>query len=182
MPIEGNRQHANQAAGLRKQACVAELQSAYSNAPKVSVYGAVKMVVTPWSDMDQVITTAAWGWVDPMDGPEVDRILAFRREHIDRAPEDAFSSRVTWVFNCSKNLRDEQVSSMPPRICSSGIARGCAPVLDCRRPRTLDKQCCGRSRTSTRSLLSRDTAAPGQLRYPGLDFGCGTPRHRQQLV
>ena len=74
---------------LCQQACVAQLQRAYSSAPKSQRYGVVKMVVTPWSDVDQVITMAAWGWVDPMDAPDVDRILAFYREHVDRGPEDA---------------------------------------------------------------------------------------------
>ena len=48
-----------------------------------------KMSVTPWSDMDQAITCAAWGWSDGMDQPDSQRILASYCEHVDRGPEDA---------------------------------------------------------------------------------------------
>jgi hypothetical protein len=74
---------------LCDQACVGHLQQAYSQAPKSQRYGVVKMAVAPWSDMDQAVMAAAWGWIDGMDGPDVARITAFYREHVDRGPEDA---------------------------------------------------------------------------------------------
>ena len=74
---------------LCDQACVGQLQLAYSSAPKSQRYGVVKMTLAPWLDMDQAVTAAAWGWIDGMDQPDVQRILAFYREHVDRGPEDA---------------------------------------------------------------------------------------------
>lgn len=74
---------------LCDQACVAQLQHAYSSAPKSREWGTVKMVVTPWQDMDHAITAAAWGWVDDMDQPDPARIVAFYQAHVDHGPEDA---------------------------------------------------------------------------------------------
>jgi hypothetical protein len=74
---------------LCDQGCLSQLQQTYNTAPKSQRYGVVKMTVAPWSDMDPAITAAAWGWVDGMDQPDVQRILAFYREHVDRGPEDA---------------------------------------------------------------------------------------------
>jgi hypothetical protein len=74
---------------LCDQTCIGQLQQAYSSAPKSQRYGVVKMVIAPWPDMDQSVTATAWGWVDGMDQPDIQRILAFYREHVDRGPEDA---------------------------------------------------------------------------------------------
>jgi len=71
------------------QTCVAQLQQAYTGAPKSREWGTVKMVVAPWQDMDHAVTAAAWGWVDEMDQPDPQRILAFYQAHVDRGPEDA---------------------------------------------------------------------------------------------
>ena len=71
------------------QACVSVLQQAYASAPRSQRYGVVKMSVAPWQDMDHAVTAAAWGWVDEMDQPDAQRIVAFYREHVDRGPEDA---------------------------------------------------------------------------------------------
>src|SRR5437762_12000270 len=49
------------------QTCMAQLQQAYTGAPKSREWGAVKMVVAPWRDMDHAVTAAAWGWADEMD-------------------------------------------------------------------------------------------------------------------
>jgi hypothetical protein len=82
VPVEGNRNHVDQGADmayrnrpdLRDQACLGQLQQAYATAPKSQRYGVVKIAVAPWSDMDQ---------------PDLPRILAFYRAHVDRGPEDA---------------------------------------------------------------------------------------------
>ena len=74
---------------LCDQACVAQLQQAYSSAPRSREWGTVKMVVSPWQDMDHAVTAAAWGWVDEMDQPDQARIVAFYQAHVDRGPEDA---------------------------------------------------------------------------------------------
>jgi hypothetical protein len=47
------------------------------------------MVVTPYTEMDHAVATVAWGWLDEMDQPDKDRILAFYRAHVDRGPEQA---------------------------------------------------------------------------------------------
>jgi len=47
------------------------------------------MVVAPWRDMEHAITAAAWGWVDEMDQPDQQRIVAFYQAHFDHGPEDA---------------------------------------------------------------------------------------------
>lgn len=45
---------------------------------------------TTAADRDHAVTAAAWGWVDEMDQPDPQRIVAFYyREHVDRGPEDA---------------------------------------------------------------------------------------------
>lgn len=74
---------------LCDQSCVSQLQQAHDGAPKSREWGVVKMVVTPWHDMDHLVTAAAWGWVDDMDQPDPQRILAFYQAHVDRGPEDA---------------------------------------------------------------------------------------------
>ncbi len=74
---------------LCDQSCVAELRSVYNAAPKSGRYGAVKMAVIPYRDMDHKIAAVAWTWVDEVDAVDRDRILAFYREHLDRGPEDA---------------------------------------------------------------------------------------------
>lgn len=74
---------------LCDQACIGQLQQVYNSAPRSQRYGVVKMAIAPWSDMDQAVTVAAWGWIDGMDQPDVQRIVAFYRDHVDRGPEDA---------------------------------------------------------------------------------------------
>jgi hypothetical protein len=74
---------------LCDQSCVAQLQHAFNAAPKSRQWGTVKMVVTPWQDMDHAVTAAAWGWVDEMDEADPARIDAFYQAHVDRGPEDA---------------------------------------------------------------------------------------------
>jgi hypothetical protein len=66
--------------------CVSQLRDIYNNAPR-SRFGNVKMVVTPYEDMDHTIATVAWGWVDEMASVDRERIFAFYREHVDKGPE-----------------------------------------------------------------------------------------------
>jgi hypothetical protein len=66
--------------------CVAQLREVYNNAPR-SRFNNVKMIVTPYQDMDHAIAVVAWGWVDEMDAVDRDRIYAFYREHVDKGPE-----------------------------------------------------------------------------------------------
>ncbi len=74
---------------LCDQGCVGELQDVYNRAPRSSRFGNVKLVVTPYRDMDRAVAIVAWNWVDEMDGVDRDRLLAFYREHVDRGPEAA---------------------------------------------------------------------------------------------
>jgi hypothetical protein len=74
---------------LCDQACLTQLQQAYSSAPKSREWGTVKMVVTAWQDMDHAVTAGAWGWVDELDQADPARIVAFYQAHVDRGPEDA---------------------------------------------------------------------------------------------
>lgn len=70
--------------------CQTVLQSAYNDAPSSQMFpGQRKMAVIPYSDMDHQIATVAWGWIDEMDSPDKDRVLAFYRAHVDRGPEQA---------------------------------------------------------------------------------------------
>jgi hypothetical protein len=80
---------------LCDQSCMGLLQQAYNSAPRSQRYGVVKMVVAPWLDMDQAVTAAAWGWIDGMDQPDVQRTVAFYRDHVDRGPEDALQIMMT---------------------------------------------------------------------------------------
>jgi uncharacterized protein DUF3105 len=71
-------------------ACQAVLRDTYNSAPTSQLFpGYRKMVVTPYTDMDHAVATVAWGWLDEMDAPDKDRILAFYRAHVDRGPEQA---------------------------------------------------------------------------------------------
>lgn len=73
---------------LCDSACVAVLQDTYSSAPSSQYFpGVHKMIVQPYEDMDHAISVVAWGWLDEMDAPDKDRILAFYRAHVDRGPE-----------------------------------------------------------------------------------------------
>lgn len=74
---------------LCDRACVGQLEQAYNSAPNNREFRVVKMVVTPWGDMDHAITAAAWGWLEEMDAPDSQRILAFYQAYLDRGPEDA---------------------------------------------------------------------------------------------
>jgi hypothetical protein len=75
---------------LCDSACVSVLQSAYNDAPNSAVFPQEKkMIVQPYTDMDNAITTVAWGWEDDMAQPDEQRILAFYRAHVDRGPEVA---------------------------------------------------------------------------------------------
>jgi hypothetical protein len=71
-------------------ACQAQLQDTYNGAPSSSLFpGTRKMLVTSYQDMDHAVASVAWGWVDEMDAPDKDRILAFYRSHVDKGPEQA---------------------------------------------------------------------------------------------
>lgn len=75
---------------LCDSSCVAVLQDTYANAPASQVFaGTRKMAVLPYTDMDHEIAAVAWGWVDELDAPDKDRLLAFYRAHVDRGPEQA---------------------------------------------------------------------------------------------
>ena len=70
--------------------CVNVLRDTYNSAPSSQLFpGYKKMIVTPYTDMDHAVATVAWGWLDEMDQPDKDRILAFYRAHVDRGPEQA---------------------------------------------------------------------------------------------
>jgi len=47
------------------------------------------MVVQSYQDMDHAVAVVAWGWLDEMDLPDKERVLAFYRAHVDRGPESA---------------------------------------------------------------------------------------------
>jgi hypothetical protein len=75
---------------LCDDSCVSTLRDTYNSAPSSQLFpGYKKMIVTPYTDMDHAVATVAWGWVDEMDQPDKDRILAFYRAHVDRGPEQA---------------------------------------------------------------------------------------------
>ena len=48
-----------------------------------------KIVISPYSNMDNLITLTAWGYIDKMDSIDKDRIIAFIDRHINssEAPE-----------------------------------------------------------------------------------------------
>ncbi len=72
---------------LCDQDCVGQLRDVYQSAPR-GKYGAVKMSVLPYRDMDHAVATVAWTWIDEMDQVDKERIVAFYRAHVDRGPED----------------------------------------------------------------------------------------------
>ena len=51
--------------------------------------GTRKMLVAPYQEMDHAVTVTAWGWVDDLDAPDKDRLLAFYKAHVDKGPEQA---------------------------------------------------------------------------------------------
>jgi hypothetical protein len=75
---------------LCDQGCQAQLQDTYSSAPTSSVFpGTRKMLISSYQDMDHAVAITAWGWLDEMDAPDKERLLAFYRAHVDRGPEQA---------------------------------------------------------------------------------------------
>lgn len=75
---------------LCDQTCQNQLQDTYNSAPSSSVFpGTRKMLVTPYQDMDHMIASVAWGWVDELDTFDKDRIIAFYKAHVDKGPEQA---------------------------------------------------------------------------------------------
>jgi hypothetical protein len=74
---------------LCDSACFDVLADAYNNAPPDATFRLRKLAVTPYQDMDHAVAAVAWGWIDEMDQPDKDRILAFYRSHVDHGPESA---------------------------------------------------------------------------------------------
>jgi hypothetical protein len=52
-------------------------------------FGAVKLIATPYQDMDAPVTVAAWGRILPLQTVDAERILAFYDRYVDRGPENA---------------------------------------------------------------------------------------------
>lgn len=66
---------------------VNQLKEVYATFPP-GKYGKVKMVITPYTKMENPITLVAWGWRLRLDRFDRDRMLQFYRAHVDRGPED----------------------------------------------------------------------------------------------
>jgi hypothetical protein len=67
--------------------CTAAVKDVYKQAPRSKQFNNVKLVVTPYPDMDHAVAAVAWQWVDEMDTGDEGRILAFYRDHVDKGPE-----------------------------------------------------------------------------------------------
>jgi hypothetical protein len=72
---------------LCDDACVAAVKDVYKQAPRSRQFNVVKMVVTPYTDMDHAVAAVAWQYLDEMDTADEGRILAFYRDHVDKGPE-----------------------------------------------------------------------------------------------
>ncbi|HYM91902.1 MAG TPA: DUF3105 domain-containing protein [bacterium] len=53
-----------------------------------SKYRFVKLIVVPYKDMDHPYAALAWTWRLWLDSFDREKVLAFYRAHVDRAPED----------------------------------------------------------------------------------------------
>ena len=72
--------------------CVSLLGQVWDSAPRSSVVGGIRhLVITPYQNMDHAVAAVAWGYVDELDAPQVDkdRILADIKSKMDApsAPE-----------------------------------------------------------------------------------------------
>ena len=75
---------------LCEQACQGQLQDTYNSAPSSALFpGTRKMLVVPYQDMDHMIASVAWGWIDELDAFDKDRVIAFYKSHVDKGPEQA---------------------------------------------------------------------------------------------
>jgi hypothetical protein len=68
---------------------VAQLRDLYSSAPKSNKYNYQKLVITPYTDMENQITAVAWGRKMELDGFDRQALSEFYRAYLDRGPEDA---------------------------------------------------------------------------------------------
>ncbi len=77
---------------LCDNACVGVLGQVWDSAPRSSLVGGIRhLVITPYQNMDHAVAVVAWGYVDEIDAPQVDkdRILADVKSKMDAptAPE-----------------------------------------------------------------------------------------------
>ena len=66
---------------------VEKLREVYRTLPPSRSFGVVKLLVTPYSNMEHKLAIVAWEWIDEMDAFDRDRLLKFYEAHIDRGPE-----------------------------------------------------------------------------------------------
>ncbi|MBI3978653.1 MAG: DUF3105 domain-containing protein [Chloroflexi bacterium] len=66
---------------------VNQLKDVYATFPP-GKHGKVKMVITPYTRMDNPVTLVAWGWREKLDRFDKDRVLRFYKAHVDHGPED----------------------------------------------------------------------------------------------
>ncbi|MBI3967404.1 MAG: DUF3105 domain-containing protein [Chloroflexi bacterium] len=66
---------------------VEQIKQFYSSAPR-SKYNSVKILATPFSQMDHKIAVVAWGRIDEFDAWDADRVSRFYKRFVDRGPED----------------------------------------------------------------------------------------------
>lgn len=66
-----------------------ELRIAVYDQAKAGKFGARKITITPYQEMDAPITAVAWNRILPQQTLDADAILAFYNRYLDRGPEDA---------------------------------------------------------------------------------------------
>ncbi len=69
--------------------CVTLLSQVWDSAPRSNLVPVRHLVITPYQNMDHAVAVVAWGYVDELDQPDRDRILADIKSKMDAssAPE-----------------------------------------------------------------------------------------------
>ena len=65
------------------------MQTTVDDPAKAGKFGARKITITPYQDMDAPITAVARNRILPLQTADAAAILAFYNRHLDRGPEDA---------------------------------------------------------------------------------------------
>jgi hypothetical protein len=68
---------------------VNQLRELYDAAPRSAKYNYQKLVITPYPDLENLVTAVAWGRKLELDEFDRQTLMDFYRAYVDRGPEDA---------------------------------------------------------------------------------------------
>ncbi|HEX3244468.1 MAG TPA: DUF3105 domain-containing protein [Chloroflexota bacterium] len=68
---------------------VAQIKDAFVKLPRSRQFNRVKLVGTPYTEMDSKIAYVAWGKIQELDEFDYDQLLRFYNAYVDKGPEQA---------------------------------------------------------------------------------------------